>query len=130
LHILHYKQLPNAFQLNSINQTKSVNALYLSNMATRVAGGLHKAQEALQNTSSKDKKLVDLERNTCDVHTKQDMTTDHGVGINDTDHWLRAVDDNNTGPSLLEDQIAREKVSCPEYVPYEPLILISIDPSF
>lgn len=79
-------------------------------MATTIAGGLHKAQETLQNTASKDKKLVDLERNTANVHTKQCLTTDHGVRINDTDHWLRSVDDDYTGPSLLEDQIAREKV--------------------
>lgn len=80
-------------------------------MASLVAGGLHKAQEAVQNTSSKQKKLVDLERDTCDVHNKQALTTDHGVRVNDTDHWLRAVDDDSTGPSLLEDQIAREKVT-------------------
>lgn len=79
-------------------------------MATTIAGGLHKAQEVLQNTSSKEKKLVDLERNTANVHTKQALTTDHGVKINDTDHWLRTVDDKYMGPSLLEDQIAREKV--------------------
>ena len=100
-------------------------------MATTIAGGLHKAQEVVQRTATKVKKLVDLERDTANVNTKQSMTTDHGVGINDTDHWLRAVDDNYTGPSLLEDQIAREKV-CPLSIdiPVEWLDLISLDSTF
>lgn len=39
------------------------------------------------------------------------MTTDHGTKVQDTDHWLKAIDANGrVGPSLLEDQIAREKI--------------------
>ncbi|KAF4217551.1 hypothetical protein CNMCM8980_003495 [Aspergillus fumigatiaffinis] len=79
-------------------------------MATKIAGGLHKAQEVLQNTSSKSKKLVDLERDTADAHTQQPLTTDHGVRISNTDQWLRVTNDRRTGSSLLEDQIAREKI--------------------
>lgn len=79
-------------------------------MATVIAGGLHKAQEVLQNTVSKNKKMVDLESNTANVHTKQSITTDHGTKVDNTDNWLRTVDGKRTGPSLLEDQIAREKV--------------------
>ncbi|RHZ73355.1 hypothetical protein CDV55_108329 [Aspergillus turcosus] len=79
-------------------------------MATKIAGGLHKAQEVLQNTSSTSKKLIDLERDTADVHTQQPMTTDHGVRVSNTDQWLRVTTDRRTGPTLLEDQIAREKV--------------------
>jgi hypothetical protein len=80
-------------------------------MATKIAGGLHRAQEVLQNTSSKSKKLVDLERDTADAHTQQPLTTDHGVRVSNTDQWLRVTNDRRTGPSLLEDQIAREKVN-------------------
>ncbi|PKX95918.1 catalase catA [Aspergillus novofumigatus IBT 16806] len=79
-------------------------------MATKIAGGLHKAQEVLQNTSSKSKKLVDLERDTADAHTQQPLTTDHGVRVSNTDQWLRVTNDRRTGSSLLEDQIAREKI--------------------
>nr|AAB47761.1 catalase [Aspergillus fumigatus] len=79
-------------------------------MATKIAGGLHRAQEVLQNTSSKSKKLVDLERDTADAHTQQPLTTDHGVRVSNTDQWLRVTNDRRTGPSLLEDQIAREKI--------------------
>lgn len=57
-----------------------------------------------------DGKAADLAKDTVDIDTKQHMTTDHGVKISNPDQWLRAVDDKRTGPSLLEDQIAREKV--------------------
>lgn len=81
-------------------------------MASMIVGGLHKAQEAVQRASSKEKKRVDLEHDTANINMKQPMTTDHGVRVENTDQWLRVVDDKHTGPSLLEDQIAREKV-CP-----------------
>jgi catalase len=79
-------------------------------MATTLAQGLQKAQQKVQDVSSKDKKVVDLEPDTVNVHTDQPMTTDHGVRISNTDNWLRAVDNQHSGPSMLEDQIAREKV--------------------
>ncbi|KAL5534606.1 hypothetical protein ACEPAG_1069 [Sanghuangporus baumii] len=56
-------------------------------------------------------KLDDLKRDTVDVqHHEPGMTTDHGVPISDTDNWLKASDGDKVGPSLLEDQIAREKI--------------------
>ncbi|KAL5359048.1 catalase-like domain-containing protein [Aspergillus floccosus] len=79
-------------------------------MATTLAQGLQKAHQKVQDVSSKDKKLVDLEPDTVNVNTKEPMTTDHGVRISNTDNWLRAVDNQRSGPSLLEDQIAREKI--------------------
>lgn len=82
-------------------------------MASVIVGGLHKAQEAVRQATSKEKKVVDLERDTANIHIKQPLTTDHGVRVENTDQWLRVVDDQHTGPSLLEDQIAREKVSQP-----------------
>lgn len=79
-------------------------------MASTIASGLNKAQEALQSVSSKDKKTVDLSRDTVDVHSSEPQTTDYGVRIENPDNWLKVVTDRQTGPSLLEDQIAREKV--------------------
>ncbi|KAL4785974.1 catalase-like domain-containing protein [Aspergillus varians] len=79
-------------------------------MATHVAAGLQKAQQAVQDTATKNKKLVDLEADTVNGHSKQPQATDHGVGISDTDHWLRVANENQSGPSLLEDQVAREKI--------------------
>lgn len=79
-------------------------------MATHLASGLQKAQHAVQDNAAKDKKLVDLDQDTVNVHTKQPQTTDHGVGVSDPDHWLRVANEQRTGPMLLEDQIAREKI--------------------
>ncbi|KAL4962444.1 catalase catA [Aspergillus stella-maris] len=80
-------------------------------MATTLAAGLQKAQQAVQDTATKNKKLVDLEAETVTQHSNQPQTTDHGVGITDPDHWLRVTDnEQRAGPSLLEDQIAREKI--------------------
>ncbi|GAM39878.1 catalase [Talaromyces pinophilus] len=79
-------------------------------MTSTVAGGLHKVQEAVQSAAGQDKKLIDLSRDTADVHKKTKFTTDHGVPVSDTDHWLKVVNDKTSGPSLLEDQIAREKI--------------------
>lgn len=80
-------------------------------MTTAIASGLNKAQEATQSAASKNKKTVDLSRDTVNVHTSQPQTTDHGVRIENPDNWLKVADDRKTGPSLLEDQIAREKVN-------------------
>lgn len=80
-------------------------------MATAIASGLNKAQRATQAaTTSTNKKLVDLSRDTVNSQTNERQTTDHGVRIENPDQWLKAGDERKTGPSLLEDQIAREKV--------------------
>lgn len=67
---------------------------------------------AQANAKAEDGKFVDMQKDTVDVHAKQHMTTDYGIKISDPDHWLRVASDSSTGPSLLEDQIAREKVHC------------------
>jgi catalase len=67
-----------------------------------------KQHEAVE--SCLDKKLVDLARDTTDIHAATPFTTDHGTKVSNTDNWLRIVDPSQTGPALLEDQIAREKV--------------------
>lgn len=79
-------------------------------MAAITSGGLHKAQEVVKKTASKNKKMVDLEPSTANVHTKQSITTDHGTRVSNADNWLKSVDGKRAGPSLLEDQISREKV--------------------
>ena len=61
------------------------------------------------------KKIADLKKDVKDSHSKQPQTTDYGVKVADLDHWLKVVDEekNKVGPSLLEDQIARERVGTP-----------------
>ncbi|KAK7037458.1 catalase 1 [Paramarasmius palmivorus] len=61
-------------------------------------------------SATSNKKIADLQRDTIEPSGKSGLTTDHGVPISDTDNWLKAAADNSTGPSLLEDQIAREKI--------------------
>ncbi|KAI9837117.1 MAG: catalase A [Sarea resinae] len=38
------------------------------------------------------------------------LTTDYGVKSSNTDDWLRVASEDKTGPSLLEDPFAREKI--------------------
>ena len=59
-----------------------------------------------------DAKSKDLAQNTFDVHdAKNRSTTDYGAPVSDQDNWLVATSDNRHGPSILEDQIAREKIN-------------------
>lgn len=72
-------------------------------------------------------KVADLQRDTIDPSSHNDLTTDHGVKVSDTDSWyveivplimtvtkfplrLKVASGDSTGPSLLEDQIGREKI--------------------
>ncbi|KAJ6178556.1 hypothetical protein N7519_009017 [Penicillium mononematosum] len=79
-------------------------------MTTTIASGLEKAQQAIHSASSGSKKTVDLSRDTVDAHTSMPQTTDHGIRIQNPDNWLKVASDRKTGPSLLEDHIAREKI--------------------
>lgn len=80
-------------------------------MAQQIADGVRELGDTVANMGS-NKKVVDLQRNFKDSHSKQNATTDAGVKVADVDHWLKTVDEKNdrVGPSLLEDQIARERV--------------------
>ncbi|KAL1955823.1 hypothetical protein VTO42DRAFT_8062 [Malbranchea cinnamomea] len=79
-------------------------------MATqKAAAKVHQVVQGAQGLVQ-DKKVADLARDTTDVHAPVSLTTDHGVKVHNTDNWLRVVDEKHTGPSLLEDQIAREKI--------------------
>ncbi|KAI0702432.1 catalase [Cytidiella melzeri] len=54
-------------------------------------------------------KIADLQR---DITTPQHfLTNDHGVKASETDNWLKVQDGTHTGPSLLEDHFAREKIT-------------------
>lgn len=55
-------------------------------------------------------KISDLARNTVTPDEKGRQTTDAGVRITNPDDWLRVTSNDQIGPSLLEDQIAREKI--------------------
>ena len=74
---------------------------------------LSNISETAQNAmgSEKSKKVAQLAANTKDVHdTSNRITTDYGVKQTNTDDWLGIVSEDKTGPMLLEDPFAREKV--------------------
>lgn len=79
-------------------------------MPPGVVSDHNEAQNVWGNTVSSNKKMVDFEGVTTNVHAKQPMTTDHGTRMNNADNWLKTEDWKRTGASLLEDQIARERV--------------------
>jgi catalase len=90
----------------------------MQNMATSVANTVrdigNSAAGAVEGAVS-NKKIADLEKNKKNQHdTKQNTTTDWGAKVSDVDHWLKIVDEkgNRVGPSLLEDEVARERVGC------------------
>lgn len=62
---------------------------------------------------SKGDKLADLARDTREPTDTDRLTSDWGVKQSNTDDWLRVVNNDHTGPSLLEDPFAREKVFPP-----------------
>ncbi|KIH92432.1 catalase [Sporothrix brasiliensis 5110] len=62
--------------------------------------------------TSANAKFDDLARNTHEISESATLTSDYGVHQANNDSWLRIVDNENgrSGPSLLEDPFAREKI--------------------
>ncbi|KAK4974755.1 catalase A [Elasticomyces elasticus] len=72
--------------------------------------GLEKVQETL-NGSLEGKKVAQLAKDTKDYHDpKSRITTDYGVRQSNTDDWLKVASEDKTGPMLMEDHAAREKI--------------------
>lgn len=78
-----------------------------------LADAKRSASQTINDVTTTNEKTIEMWPNTVDIKKKEHrMTTDAGVGIQDTDHWLKVVgEDGKNGPSLLEDQIAREKIT-------------------
>ena len=55
-------------------------------------------------------KLSDLAKNTVQPSSDDRYTTDYGVRQANNDDWLKVTSEDKTGPMLLEDVFAREKV--------------------
>ncbi|KAF2839429.1 catalase [Patellaria atrata CBS 101060] len=56
-------------------------------------------------------KIKQLNQYTEDVHNSDArITSDYGVRNSNTDDWLKVVNEDKTGPMLLEDPFAREKI--------------------
>ncbi|KAI5843878.1 catalase-like domain-containing protein [Morchella snyderi] len=87
----------------------------MSGMFQRLQESLNEAKisatHKVNEIATTNEKILDLYPNTVSFDkNKQTMTTDHGTKVNDADHWLKATGPNGQGPSLLEDQIARERI--------------------
>ncbi|SMQ45471.1 unnamed protein product [Zymoseptoria tritici ST99CH_3D7] len=79
--------------------------------AQTVSSGLNKLQQTI-NGSVEGQKIADLAKDTRDYHDPANrITTDYGVKQNNTDDWLKVVNKDHTGPSLLEDHASREKIN-------------------
>ncbi|KAK4503935.1 hypothetical protein PRZ48_004850 [Zasmidium cellare] len=76
-----------------------------------ISTGLEKLQKTLDGTVE-GVKVADLRRDTKDYHDpKNRLTTDYGVKQNNTDDWLKVATEDKTGPMLMEDHAAREKIN-------------------
>ncbi|KAF1935383.1 catalase [Clathrospora elynae] len=78
-------------------------------MASAMLGTV--AEKAKDLTSAQSTKAAQLAAVTKDVHDdKWRLTSDFGVKQTNTDDWLTVSTEDQTGPSLLEDHFAREKI--------------------
>ncbi|KAL9533168.1 Catalase [Sphaerulina musiva] len=75
-----------------------------------LSAGLEKIQQSVDGGASA--KLTDLQRDSKNVFDSSNrITTDFGVRQNTTDDWLKVHSEDHTGPMLLEDHAAREKIN-------------------
>lgn len=80
-----------------------------ANIMQSVQNGVDTLAGAVGTQGSK--KQQDMARDTKDYMDKNNrLTTDYGVKQSNTDQWLRVVNENRTGPALLEDAAGREKI--------------------
>lgn len=80
-------------------------------MQSILSSTIENAGDAMSGAMSSNKKLADMRRNVIEQSPKQNITSDYGVKLHNTDIWLSASTDDRQGPQLLEDSFAREKVS-------------------
>lgn len=78
-------------------------------MASIIPSALQAAKKTVMG--SRGDKIADLSRDTIEPTKDTRLTSDFGVREPNTDHWLTVTNDQHTGPALLEDTFAREKVS-------------------
>ncbi|KAI1413050.1 catalase [Hypoxylon sp. FL1857] len=61
-------------------------------------------------SGEKGRKVADLDTVTQTVSPKDRITSDFGVKMSNVDEWLRVTNKDKTGPMLLEDSFARERI--------------------
>ncbi|KAH9919532.1 catalase [Fomitopsis serialis] len=77
-----------------------------------MASAIKTAAQSVFAAATETAKIADLQKDIQDPSKRpaKSLTTDHGVFVSDTDNWLKAQTKAHVGPSLLEDQIGREKI--------------------
>jgi len=78
------------------------------------------ATHRVNEIATMNEKIVEMWPNKDSVEKSGNrLTTDSGTKVYDADHWLKVVDPStgHNGPSLLEDQIAREKIHRCMHIP-------------
>jgi len=80
-------------------------------MQTALGGAAHKASEAISGAMTSNKKVTEMKKHHEPPSERIHLTTDTGYKAPSHDLWLSASTGDNKGPALLEDNIAREKVS-------------------
>lgn len=80
-----------------------------SRMTSLIPDTMQKVQHAVLGPRESDK-LADLKQETKEMTAKGRLTTDYGVKQSTADDWLRVASRDKTGPMLLEDPFARERV--------------------
>ena len=93
----------------------SLYSTYHPNMHTALGGSVQKASEAITGAMSSNKKVADMKKQHNAPNERTHLTTDTGYKAPTHDLWLSASTGDNKGPALLEDNIAREKVSIFSY---------------
>jgi len=85
-------------------------------MQSVVEGTMQKAGEAISGAVSTNKKITDMKHDVRKLSSTAPLTSDFGVKQNSHDIWLSASTGDRQGPLLLEDNMAREKVTFYIYI--------------
>ena len=95
-------------------------------MASQIlAQGISSAHNIM--AGEQNSKIAQLSAVTKNVHDKGHvLSADYGPKQSNTDDWLRVVTEDKTGPMLLEDQFAREKIH--RFVHHRPIVNPADDP--
>lgn len=75
--------------------------------------------------SSCNDKMLLLDKDTNVPGKESRITSDYGVKQSNSDHWLRVVNEDQTGPMLLEDPFSREKVMINRPSSWIPLVALA-----
>jgi catalase len=80
-------------------------------MQSAIGDIAHKAEVAISGAMESNKKIAEIKNDYRNPKDGALLTSDFGVKNPTHDNWLSATTEDRKGPALLEDNLAREKVS-------------------